>query len=88
MTASQTLRHPAAGAQTAMPAMPQDDRLCLLHLMDRRTGALHRVNGAPLSVLSRTPDQAAAALLQGRDPAQWSVRIDPISPPQNQRGPK
>lgn len=88
MTASQAFRHPATGAQAGMSAMPQEDRLCVLHLMDRRTGALHRVNGAPLSVLSRTPALAAAELLKGRDPAQWSVRIDPISPPAASRGQK
>ncbi|MFC3166779.1 MULTISPECIES: hypothetical protein [Paracoccus] len=48
-------------------------------LIDRRTGQVHRVNGAPLLALSREPQAAAASLLQGRDPALWEARIEPLA---------
>lgn len=49
-----------------------------VHLIDRRTGAPHRVNGTPLVIFTRRPDEAAADLLEGRDPAVWEARIKPI----------
>lgn len=70
-----TQRSPAfakAGvAQLAKPA-------CAIRLIDRRTGAVHRVNGTPLVLFSRDPAAAAAELLSGRDPAVWEARIDAI----------
>ena len=54
--------------------------VCAVHLVNRRTGALHRINGRPLTLFSRHPGLAAADLLTGRDPAQWEVRIAPIDP--------
>lgn len=50
-----------------------------VRLIDRRTGQVHRVNGAPLLALSREPDAAAASLLEGRDPALWETRVEPLS---------
>ncbi|MCZ0961922.1 hypothetical protein [Paracoccus benzoatiresistens] len=50
-----------------------------VRLIDRRTGQVHRVNGAPLLALSREPEAAAASLLEGRDPALWEARIEPLA---------
>lgn len=52
--------------------------LCAITLIDRRTGRPHRVNGAPLTALSRDPDLAATELLSGRDPHLWDARIQPL----------
>lgn len=49
-----------------------------VQLIDRRTGRVHRVNGSPLVMLTRRPDDAAAELLRGRDASVWEARIDPI----------
>jgi hypothetical protein len=51
---------------------------CAVRLIDRRTGSVHRVNGTPLVVFTRNPDEAAADLLQGRDGSLWEARIDRI----------
>lgn len=50
-----------------------------VRLIDRRTGKAHRVNGAPLSTLSREPEIAAASLLEGRNPALWEARIETLA---------
>lgn len=50
-----------------------------VRLIDRRTGRVHRVNGAPLLALSREPKAAAAQLLEGRDPALWEARIEALT---------
>lgn len=50
-----------------------------VRLIDRRTGQVHRVNGAPHLALSREPQAAAASLLEGRDPALWEARIESLS---------
>jgi hypothetical protein len=57
-----------------------DDPTCAVRLFDRRTGTAHRINGAPLVIFTRRPDEAAADLLDGRDPAVWEARIEPLSP--------
>lgn len=49
-----------------------------IRLIDRRTGKGHRINGSPLVLFSRNPEEAAATLLEGRDPAVWEARIEPI----------
>lgn len=51
---------------------------CAVGLIDRRTGAAHRINGRPLVILTRRPNEAAAELLQGRDPAVWEARVEPL----------
>ncbi|MGQ0565347.1 MAG: hypothetical protein ACT4OK_09785 [Gemmobacter sp.] len=53
---------------------------CSVRLIDRRTGAVHRINGAPLVIFTRRPDEAAADLLKGRDPQVWDVRVEPMNP--------
>lgn len=50
-----------------------------VRLIDRRTGQVHRVNGAPLLALSREPQAAAASLLEGRDPNLWEARIESLA---------
>lgn len=55
-------------------------RTCVVRLIDRRTGSVHRINGTPLTVFTRNPRAAADELLQGRDPALWEARIEPIEP--------
>jgi len=49
-----------------------------VQLIDRRTGRVHRINGSPLVLLTRRPDEAAIELLEGRDAAVWDTRIAPI----------
>lgn len=51
---------------------------CAVRLIDRRTGSVHRVNGAPLVLFSRSPSDAAAELMRDRNPAHWDVRVEPI----------
>lgn len=51
---------------------------CAITLIDRRTGKGHRINGSPLILFSRYPEEAAATLLEERDPAVWEARIEPI----------
>lgn len=51
---------------------------CAIRLIDRRTGLTHRVNGQPVVVFSRDPEEAAAVLLAGRDPQNWVTHIEPI----------
>ena len=50
-----------------------------VRLIDRRTGQVHRLNGAPLLALSQEPQAAAASMLEGRDPDLWEARIEPLS---------
>lgn len=49
---------------------------CAVRLVDRRTGAAHRINGAALTIFTRNPEDAAVELLAGRDPAVWEVRVE------------
>lgn len=56
----------------------QGQPVCAVTVIDRRTGLVHRVNGAPMRAFSRDPDAAAAELLAGRDPSIWQARIDPL----------
>lgn len=51
---------------------------CAVRLIDRRTGRPHRINGSPLVLFTRRPEEAAAELLDGRDPAVWEARIEPM----------
>lgn len=58
--------------------LQQANATCAVQLIDRRTGAAHRVGGAELLLFTRTPDQAVAELLAGRDPAVWEARVSPL----------
>lgn len=62
----------------SIPAADPGQATFAVRLIDRRTGLGHRVGGRPLILYSRRPDEAAAELLDGRDPALWEARIDPI----------
>lgn len=61
-------------------AQPASDpsQTCAVSLIDRRTGATHRINGRPLTLLTRNPQDAVAELLAGRDAAVWEARIEVI----------
>jgi hypothetical protein len=60
-------------------AMPEALRqTCAVRLIDRRTGQTHRINGSPLVLFTRRPEEAAAELLAGRDATVWEARIEPI----------
>jgi hypothetical protein len=65
-------------AQTTPIANRAASPVCAIRLIDRRTGRVHRVNGAPLVLFARDPNAAAAELLLDRDPALWDLRIDPL----------
>lgn len=63
----------------AMPAIPATlAQACAVRLVDRRTGQTHRVNGSPLVLFTRSPDEAVAELLSGRDASVWEARVEPI----------
>jgi hypothetical protein len=51
---------------------------CAVRLIDRRTGSVHRVNGAPLVLFARDPADAAAELMRDRNADHWEIRIEPI----------
>lgn len=70
---------PKKRALPAMPARPAPlSQACAVRLIDRRTGQTHRINGSPLILFTRSPDEAVADLLSGRDAAVWEARIEPI----------
>lgn len=77
MSTANAFGGPASGWLQAQAMMSMDT--CMVRLVDRRTGAAHRVNGKPLTVFTRNPNDAAAALLSGRDPAIWEARIEPLN---------
>ncbi|MGZ3217825.1 hypothetical protein [Paracoccus sp. T5] len=55
--------------------------LCAITLIDRRTGRLHRANGAALVARSRDPHGAAAELLAGRESRLWDAHVQPLTAP-------
>lgn len=74
---------PSSGwlAAVGMNAAPGDPRpTYAVRLIDRRTGAAHRINGRPLVVFSRNPDAAVVELLDGRDPDVWEARAERLRP--------
>jgi hypothetical protein len=54
--------------------------VCAVTLVDRRTGAALRVNGSRLVIYTRASEIAARELLDGRDPAVWDLRVQPLDP--------
>lgn len=73
--------HPAFARQSgrAIDALAGSTRAaCAVSLVDRRTGQTHRINGSPLVLFTRTPEDAVAELLSGRDTAVWEARVEPI----------
>jgi hypothetical protein len=78
---------PIGRSGRAMSAMPAPlSHACAVRLIDRRTGLTHRINGSPLVLFTRTPEEAAAELLSGRDAAVWEARIEPIGAAPRQGG--
>lgn len=68
-----------ASAAVAMPMPAAEARgTCAVRLVDRRSGLTLRLNGSPLVLFTRRPDEAVAELLEGRDPAVWEARIEPL----------
>jgi hypothetical protein len=59
-----------------MPA--RAPQVCAVRLIDRRSGQTHRVNGRPLILFTKAPEEAAAELLAGRDATVWEARIEPM----------
>lgn len=79
MTAAAFPRTVLASAGIAMSGMARNaGPTCAVRLIDRRTGQTHRINGSPLVVFTRRPDEAAAELLEGRDATVWEARIEPL----------
>lgn len=76
MTAAAFPRSPADQAPTAMTTRFRQP--CTVRLVDRRTGLTQLVNGSPLVLFTKNPDEAAAELLAGRDARVWEARIEPI----------
>ncbi len=73
----------AFGPVGQVPSAGPLRQACAVRLVDRRTGQTHRVNGSPLVLFTRRPEDAAAELLEGRDGNLWEARIEPI-----ERGPR
>jgi hypothetical protein len=62
-----------------MSVMPASlSQACAVRLIDRRTGQTHRINGSPLVLFTKSPDEAVAELLSGRDATVWEARVEPI----------
>lgn len=79
MTAAARTPGPLGQAGLAMSTMTAARRqTCAVRLIDRRTGQTHRVNGSPLVLFTRHPEEAAAELLDGRDRAVWEARVEPV----------
>lgn len=66
-------------ATTVIPSMIPGT-LCVVSLVDRRTGVPLRVNGSKLAIFTRAPALAAGELLQGRDPSIWEVKVQALDP--------
>ncbi|RRH77920.1 hypothetical protein [Falsigemmobacter faecalis] len=69
-------------AYAAPGPRPRAEALVLVQLTDRRTGAVHRVDGRPLAswVPPSGIGEASAQLMAGRDPRVWSVRVMEMTP--------
>jgi hypothetical protein len=64
---------------TGRPVRPLRAATCAVRLIDRRTGQTHRINGSPLVIYTRNPEETAAELLAGRDATVWETRVEPLS---------
>lgn len=67
---------PRSGWLPAAQHASDHDQTCAVSLVDRRTGATHRINGRPLTLLTRNPQDAVAELLEGRDATVWEARVE------------
>lgn len=70
----------AASRPAIRASVPQmiPGTLCSVTLIDRRTGAAHRVGGRKLTVFTRNPVLAVDELMTGRDPSAWDVQVLPL----------
>jgi hypothetical protein len=79
MTAAISPRTVYRQAGLALTSMPRTaSPTCAVRLIDRRTGLSHRVNGSPLVIFTRNPDEAVADLLKGCDVRVWEARVELI----------
>lgn len=79
MTAATRSFGPTGQAGLAMSFMTATHgQTCAVHLIDRRTGRPHRINGRPLVLFTKAPEEAVAGLLAGRDASVWEVRVEPV----------
>ncbi|ATQ57754.1 hypothetical protein [Paracoccus yeei] len=70
-------------------ALEHDDGpMFAVRLIDRRTGEVPRVNGNPLSLLTRSPRRAVAELLRGRSGAHWQTQVEPLEQAPRPRRPR
>jgi hypothetical protein len=74
-------RHPTRLATGPVAPAVHPQTTYAIQLIDRRTGAIHRINGAPLVVYSSDPDVASFDLMQDRDPTIWSIRAEALGTP-------
>jgi hypothetical protein len=80
MTLMRDLKPASSPALRKEAASVVPGSVCIVTLVDRRTGSALRVNGSRVSIYTRSPDIAAQELLAGRDPAVWDLRIQPLDP--------
>ena len=65
-----------------------DGPMFAVRLIDRRTGEVPRVNGNPLSLLTRSPRRAVAELLRGRSGPHWQTQVEPLEQAPRPRRPR
>ncbi len=61
-------------------AKPEGELLFSVRLIDCRTNEVPRLNGEPLSVLTRAPRAAALSFMRGRNRRLWRTEIEPVTP--------
>lgn len=70
------LNHITAFAERARRIAIQSDVPCYsICLVNRHTGEAHRVDGAPLTILTSDPISAANQLMRNRDPDEWDAFV-------------
>lgn len=52
-----------------------------LHLVNRVTGDVLRLNGMPLVIYTRDASEGVASLLEDRDPRQWRAEVSRVEGP-------
>lgn len=73
------LNHITAFAERARRiAMLSDAPFYSVRLVDRRTGETHRIEGAPLTVVTSDPVTASSQLLRNRDPELWDAFVEQL----------
>ncbi|MCE6951315.1 hypothetical protein LAZ40_16565 [Cereibacter sphaeroides] len=50
-----------------------------LHLVNRETGDVLRLNGMPLVIYTRDASEGLAALLEDRDPRLWRAEVSQVT---------